>query len=421
MKFIADLHIHSRFSRATSKTLDLRNLESAARVKGITVLGTGDATHPEWIAEIRKHLEPSGPGLFRIRIDDGSSTQNPVRFILQSEISCIYKKQGKTRKSHHLVFFPDLEGQERFNRKLSRIGKIHSDGRPILGLDARHLLEIVLESSEDGVLIPAHIWTPWFSVLGSKSGFDNIEECFEDLTHHVFAVETGLSSDPPMNRRVSGLDALTLISNSDAHSAAKLGREANLFDTDLSYTGIFEAIRSADPIRFLGTIEFFPEEGKYHLDGHRRCGVRSLPEETRSTAGRCPLCGKSMTLGVLYRVEELADRSEGLLCSKMLPFQRLIPLTDILSEVFACGPGSLKVGRAYRKLISCFGSELAILREVDPEAVASADIPLLAEAIRRMRDGRVSIAPGYDGVFGDIRIFSPAERDRFSGRSTLLP
>ncbi|MCK4985387.1 MAG: DNA helicase, partial [Desulfobacterales bacterium] len=318
MKFIADLHVHSKFSRATAKNLDLENLYIAAQLKGITVVGTGDFTYPAWFDEISEKLVAAEPGLFKLKdeLARQCDTQVPpscrstVRFILTTEISNIYKKNGKTRKNHNLVFAPDLDIARKFNAKLDKIGNIKSDGRPILGLDARNLLETLLETSERAFLVPAHIWTPWFSVLGSKSGFDSIEECFDDLTPHIFAAETGLSSDPAMNWRVSSLDDLTLVSNSDAHSPLNLGREANVFDTELSYSAIKTALKTGDPKQFLGTFEFYPEEGKYHIDGHRTCKISFWPATTIKHDGRCPACGKPLTLGVLYRVEELADRKE---------------------------------------------------------------------------------------------------------------
>ncbi|HID30441.1 MAG TPA: hypothetical protein EYP19_10625, partial [Desulfobacterales bacterium] len=282
MEFIADLHVHSYLSRATAKTLNLENLNLWAQQKGITVVGTGDFTHPQWFSELSQKLQPAEGGLFELKPEFAAQAAHmvpprctgPVRFMLSVEISSIYKKDGKTRKVHNVVFVPEFKVAEKFNRRLGRIGNISSDGRPILGLDSRSLLEIVLDISEDAFLIPAHIWTPWFSVLGSKSGFDSLEECFDDLTRYIFAVETGLSSDPAMNWRVSSLDGLTLVSNSDAHSPSNLGREANLFDTDLSYFAMRDALQTGDPKRFLGTLEYFAEEGKYHFDGHRKCGVR---------------------------------------------------------------------------------------------------------------------------------------------------
>ncbi|MBW2092929.1 MAG: AAA family ATPase, partial [Deltaproteobacteria bacterium] len=306
MKFIADLHIHSRFSRATSRSLDLRTLDFWAARKGLAVIGTGDATHPEWFAEIQDQLVEAEQGFYRLRDDMAYPGGGATRFVLSVEISNIYKKNKQVRKNHNLILLPDIQTAERFNNRLARIGNIESDGRPILGMDAKDLLELCLDISQDIIFIPAHIWTPWFSVLGSKSGFDSIEECFEDLTRYIYALETGLSSDPAMNTRLSALDRFILVSNSDAHSAAKLGREANLFNTDFSFPAMARAMRGEGG--FEGTVEFFPEEGKYHLDGHRKCHQRLEPEETRRLNGICPVCGKPVTLGVMYRVEELADR-----------------------------------------------------------------------------------------------------------------
>jgi ATP-dependent DNA helicase UvrD/PcrA len=428
MQFIADFHIHSKFSRATAKNLDLENLYIAAQIKGITVIGTGDFTHPAWWQEIQDKLEPAEEGLFKLRTDLArhcdrqvpKACRRPVRFMLVTEVSNIYKKKDRTRKNHNLVFMPDARSAEQFNRRLDAIGNIQSDGRPILGLDARDLLEIALETDDRGYLIPAHIWTPWFSLLGSKSGFDAVEECFDDLTPHIFALETGLSSDPPMNWRVSGLDRYTLVSNSDAHSPAKLGREANRFDTELSYPAIRQAMESADPDRFLGTIEFFPEEGKYHIDGHRKCAFRCRPDQTLDLGGLCPVCGKPLTLGVLYRVDELADRGPGAHPPKAAPYRNLIPLEDVLAETLQVGPKSQKVTRAYDQLIETFGSEFDILCHVPPEALARCRIPLLDEALTRMRRGAVLFDPGYDGEFGRVRLFDPHERQSLQGQPGLF-
>ena len=340
--------------------------------------------------------------------------------MLSCEISNIYKKKGRTRKNHNLVFFPDVACVRRFNTRLDLIGNINSDGRPILGLDARDLLEIVLETSEDGFLVPAHIWTPWFSMLGSKSGFDSIKDCFEDLSPYIFAAETGLSSDPSMNWRVSDLDHITLISNSDAHSPSKLGREANLFKTDMNYYAIRAAMENGDKNQFAGTLEFFPEEGKYHVDGHRKCEVCFTPAQTQSHKGNCPVCGKPLTLGVLHRVEDLATRPEGVRPDRCFPFYRLIPLDDLLAEIFRVGPQSKKVKQTYRSLLERLGNELKILHYLDRETIESAGVPLLAEAIIRMRDNRVSFSPGYDGLFGTVRIFTDCERDRLLGQRRLF-
>ncbi len=429
MTFLADFHIHSRFSRATSKTLDLEHLHIAAQHKGVAVVGTGDATHPGWFAEIKAKLVPTGDGLLRLNDTLGSACNKrvpsrcraEVRFILVSEISNIYKKNGKTRKNHNLVFLPSLEAAERFIQRLDAIGNIRSDGRPILGLDARDLLEILLEVDERSFLVPAHIWTPWFSLLGSKSGFDSLEECFEDLSGHIFAAETGLSSDPAMNRLVSSLDHLTLISNSDAHSAAKLAREANIFNCAPGFSAMRAALEEPRAGQFGGTIEFYPEEGKYHLDGHRKCDVRLTPAETRALNGICPVCGRSLTVGVLNRVQVLADRTAETIPTGQPPFESLVPLPEILAELLQVGTATKTVGRAYSLALESLGNELHILREVPPEQIDCIGIPLLGEAIRRMRSGELEINAGYDGAYGCIQIFSDAEKRALLGQRQLFP
>ncbi len=428
MKFIADLHIHSKFSMATAKNLDFENLYIAAQLKGITVIATGDATHPGWISEIKEKLLPAEEGLFKLKKDISAecdkqvplSCRRDVRFILASEISSIYKKGTKTRKIHNLVFLPDLLTAESFNSRLDKIGNIKSDGRPILGLDARNLLEILLESSDQAFLIPAHIWTPWFSMFGSKSGFDSIEECFGDLAPHIFAAETGLSSDPPMNRRVSNLDNLTLVSNSDAHSPMKLGREANLFDTDLSYPAIKSALKTGDPHKFLGTYEFFPEEGKYHMDGHRKCKIMFSPKETLAAGGICPVCGKPLTIGVMHRVEELADQDTGNPHARSHPFYSLVPLVNILSEILQVGPNTKKVGGFYQKSLNALGNEFSILYDLSIGDIKKANIPLLDEAIKRMRNNEITLIPGFDGEYGKIKIFDDQERKTLMGQNTFF-
>jgi uncharacterized protein (TIGR00375 family) len=428
MKFIADFHVHSKFSRATAKNLDLENLYIAAQIKGLTVIGTGDFTYPGWFSEIGEKLQPAEPGLFKLkdeyaRICDHEvppSCRAEVRFILSTEISNIYKKNDKTRKNHNLIMVPDLTVAEKFNAQLDKIGNIKSDGRPILGLDARDLYEILLETSDEAFLIPAHIWTPWFSVLGSKSGFDSLEECFEDLTPYIFAVETGLSSDPPMNWRVSDLDGLTLVSNSDAHSPFNLGREANLLNTDLSFGAIKSALKSGDPDRFLGTFEFYPEEGKYHYDGHRNCNVRLHPQETLENQGQCPVCGKALTLGVLYRVEELADRGQDQRAPNSQPYYSMVQLVDILSDIFKVGAKSKKVLKNYHTAIHELGSEFDILHTLEPDVIEGAGIPLLGEAIRRIRNKEIEVLPGYDGEYGQVLIFRANERERLTGQKALF-
>lgn len=427
MTFYADLHIHSKYSRATSRDCDLEHLSLWARKKGITLLGTGDFTYPAWLQEIKDKLTPAEPGLFRLRpdLEQELERQNdlphtpPTRFMLEVEISTIYKKGEKTRKVHHLIYVPDLEKAECLIRNLSRIGNLNADGRPILGLDSRDLLEITLACGEGSYLIPAHIWTPWFSALGSKSGFDAIEECYGDLSSHIFAVETGLSSDPPMNRRLSALDRYTLVSNSDAHSPPKIAREANRFNTDLDYFAIRRALETGRG--FGGTVEFFPEEGKYHLDGHRKCGVRFAPDETRNLNGLCPTCNKPLTVGVMHRVAELADRGEAdATPASTMPYRSLIPLPEVVSEIQGVGPKSKAVAQTYEGLVSRLGSELFILEQAPIEDIPNIGATLLAEAIKRMRANKVIRQAGYDGEYGVIRLFEDAELKQSSSIGMLF-
>ncbi len=413
MDYIADLHVHSSFSRATSTECSPAGLFAWARIKGIQVVGSGDFTHPGWLQRLKEDLEPAENGFFRLRNENVPSplqkaTEKPVCFTLTAEISCIYKKHGAVRKVHNLVYVPDFASVERINARLAKIGNILSDGRPILGLDSRDLLEIVLEEAPEGFLVPAHIWTPWFSLFGSKSGFNRIEECFGDLTHHVFALETGLSSDPDMNRLISALDRFALISNSDCHSPSRLGREANLFSTGFDYFSLREALRSNSRDVFRGTIEFFPEEGKYHLDGHRTCGVKFAPEETRKAERLCPVCKKPLTVGVLHRVMELADRQEPLYSASAPIFHSLIPLPEVLGGILGVGPASKAVKKVYGLIIDHFGSEFGVLLHASAEEIREFS-PLLAEAIRRMREGQVIRHGGYDGEFGTIRLFEDLE------------
>jgi DNA helicase II / ATP-dependent DNA helicase PcrA len=428
MKFIADLHIHSRFSRATARNLDPENIYMAARTKGLTVVGTGDFTHPAWLAELMDKLVPAEQGLFKLK-DELESTceaqlripvKRPVRFMLSAEISNIYKKDGATRKIHHLVFLQGFSDVKKFNTRLSEIGNLKSDGRPILGLDSKDLLDITLETGPGAFLVPAHIWTPWFSLYGYKSGFDSMRECFEDLSDHVFAVETGLSSDPPMNWRVPDLDGITLISNSDAHSLATLGREATIFNTELSYDAIYQAIKSGDPDRFLGTLEFFPEEGKYYQDGHRKCNVCFTPRQSRKENLKCPVCGQELTLGVQHRVEALAKREYGEKPERTHPFYSLIPLSEILSELLGVGPKSKKVCSAYEQAIQMMGPELDILLDASKEALSNTGVMMLDEAVLRMRQGRVHLQPGYDGEYGRVTVFTPQERDLLFNRGSII-
>jgi DNA helicase-2/ATP-dependent DNA helicase PcrA len=423
MRFIADFHIHSHFSRATSKSLVPEDLFVWAQKKGITVIGTGDFTHAGWIRELQDKLEPAENGLYRLKPElqkaladrIPGSCSLPVRFVLSGEISCIYKRGGRTRKVHNLILMPDFESVKTLNDRLSRIGNLKSDGRPILGLDSRDLLEIVLETTDRSFFIPAHIWTPWFSLFGSKSGFDAMEECFGDLTGHIHALETGLSSDPVMNRRLSSLDDYLLVSNSDAHSPEKLGREANLFDTRLDYDSLLKAM--TERRGFEGTVEFFPEEGKYHYDGHRKCRLSLHPSETKRHKGLCPKCGKPVTVGVLHRVYELADREEPKLSK---PFCSLIPLTEILSEILGCGPSAKKVTAAYEELLAALGPELHILMDVPSRDLERLGGPLLSEAVDRMRENRVIREEGYDGEYGVIRLFEETEKLALQGQAALF-
>lgn len=423
MKFIADLHIHSHFSRATARNLVPRDLSLWAQKKGVAVVGTGDFTHAGWISELRQDLVEAEAGLYRlnpglqeqVEKELPESCRFPTRFLLSGEISCIYKRGGKTRKVHNLILMPDFDAVTRLNDRLGRIGNLKSDGRPILGLDSRDLLEIVLDVCDRAFFIPAHIWTPWFSLFGSKSGFDAIEECFDDLTPHIHALETGLSSDPPMNRLLSALDGYLLVSNSDAHSPAKLGREANLFETPLDYDRIREAMITREG--FEGTIEFFPEEGKYHYDGHRKCGICLHPRETAEAGGICPECGKPMTLGVLHRIEALADRTEPRLSK---PFYSLIPLPEILSEIIGTGPATKKVLSAYEDLLTALGPELRILMDSPLRDIERAGGMLLAQAVDRMRETRVIRQEGYDGEYGVIRLFQDREIEALRGQMALF-
>jgi uncharacterized protein (TIGR00375 family) len=394
-----------------------------SQVKGIRVIGTGDFTHPQWVAELQEKLEPSGEGLFSLKKKFRSGTvpgscRTDISFILSAEISCIYSKNGKTRKIHCVVIAPSFGDVLRINKRLSAIGNLSADGRPILGLDAKELLRIVIEESPDALLIPAHIWTPHFSVFGAASGFDELEECFGELTPHIHALETGLSSDPAMNWRLSKLDSLTLISNSDAHSPRKLGREANILNTEISYASILLALKTRQG--FDGTIEFYPEEGKYHADGHRACGVCLSPEETIRRNYLCPVCGKKVTVGVLHRVAKLADRNDGFRPEGSPPYRSIIPLEEIIAETIKVGVNSKAVERVYAKLLEDHGNEFSILLEVPVQDIETSGFPQVAEAVLRMRKNRISIAPGYDGEFGKIKIFEEVKRKELKGQEPLF-
>lgn len=426
MEIVADLHLHSRYSVATGRQADLPHLDLWGRYKGVQVVGTGDCTHPQWLAELAAQLQEVAPGTYELRPEAAlplklSSPRweavPPVRFLITGEVSTIYKKGGRVRKVHLLLVLSGLEAAQRLSQRLARLGNVAADGRPILGLDAAALTELTLEQDPEALVIPAHIWTPWFSVLGAKSGFDSLEECFGETLRHIHALETGLSSDPAMNWRVSALDRFVLVSNSDAHSPEKLGREANLLAVPPTFAAISQALRTGEG--FVGTVEFFPEEGKYHLDGHRKCGRRLTPRESQASGGRCPQCGQPLTLGVLHRVLMLADREEGARPPLARPFTSLIGLPEILAEVLETGSGSKKLRQAYFQLLERLGPELTILRHRPVEDVAREGGPLLAEALARMRRGEVQISPGYDGLFGEVHLFTPEERRRLRGQGAF--
>lgn len=426
MRYVADLHIHSPFSRATSKQSTLQGLAAWAGVKGIDLVGSGDFTHPGWLEHLTEHLVAAEPGFYRLKehnlpdvLDGVKSSGAHCRFVLTAEISSIYKRGGRVRKVHNLLVAPDFSSARAVAAALGKIGNITSDGRPILGLDAHDLLDIFLEKAPDGFLIPAHIWTPWFSLFGSKSGFDAIEECFGDLTPHIFALETGLSSDPAMNRLVSGLDRFTLVSNSDCHSPAKLGREANLFETAFDFFAMKEALQHPEK-GFAGTIEFFPEEGKYHLDGHRKCGISLLPHETGKHNGICPVCRRPLTVGVLHRVMDLADRATPVYPEHGATFHSLIPLAEVLGEIMGRGPATKGVLLEYTRLINRFGSEFNILLHAEPDEIREHGSLLLGEAVERMRLGKVHCRGGFDGEFGVVTVFASGEKDALTGQATLF-
>ena len=408
MKMIGDLHIHSRFSMATSREGTPENLDFWARKKGVSLIGTGDFTHPVWRKELRERLVPEENGLYRLREEYVKEESRKFQgegtcFVVSGEISSIYKKNGKTRKVHNVILLPSLEAADTMAQRLEKIGNIHSDGRPILGLDSHDLLEMMLDVCPDGILIPAHIWTPHFSVLGAKSGFDSVEECFEELTPYVHALETGLSSDPAMNWRISKLDRYQLVSNSDAHSPSKLGREANLLDIECSYEGLYQAIQTGKGLE--GTVEFFPEEGKYHFDGHRKCGVSLSPVEAERLGGICPVCGKKLTMGVDHRVEQLADREEGFVKKDGKKYESLVPLPEVVAACMGYSTASKKVQGCFEQMMQTLGTEFDILRNVPAEDIKSCAGERIAEGIENVRTGNVKRIPGYDGEYGKIQLF----------------
>jgi uncharacterized protein (TIGR00375 family) len=419
MRFIADFHLHSKYSRATSKDMELESLDKWAKIKGIKILGSGDFTHPEWFNNLKEKLEPAEPGLFKLRNDSG------IRFILTSEISCVYSKRDKTRKVHIIIFAPSFEVVEKINTQLGWVGNLKSDGRPILGLDSKELAKIVLNISNDCLIVPAHLMTPWFSLFGSRSGFDLLEECFEDYSKYIYAGETGLSASPDMLWRMPDGQRINLISNSDAHSPAKLGREANVFEgSELSYQSIVAAVKRQDQamanLEMVSTLEFFPQEGKYHYDGHRSCGVSFSPQESKKTGNICPNCGKPLTIGVLNRVEELANKPEGFKPENALPFKSLVPLEQIIADALGVMPGTKQTEAEYKSLVDKFGSEFNVLLEASRSEMELVTLPEIAEGIIRVREGEIYIEPGYDGVYGKIRIFSEGEQKVVSKQKTLF-
>ncbi len=393
---IADLHIHSRYSRATSKEMIIPKIAEYAKLKGIGMVGTGDFTHPEWLKELKRNLKDTGNGIYEY---------NGVKFILNVEVNNIYTKRGKLRRLHILIFAPDFSTVDKINEYLGRYGKLASDGRPILSLDVYDMFKVLLDISPDIFIIPAHIWTPWFSLFGANSGFDSLEECFGDLQDKFFAVETGLSSDPAMNWLWSCLDKYTLVSNSDAHSPSRLGREVNVFKEDLNYYQLRDVLKNKDKEKFLYTIEFYPQEGKYHFDGHRKCGVRLSPKEARFNNNLCPVCSRNLTIGVLHRIEALSDRDEGYVPEDAIPYKRLIPLEEVIAEAKGCGRDTVGVKNEYRRLCNIFGNEFEILLNTPIDELKSNTEEKIAIAVDRVRRGDVVINPGFDGEFGKVKIF----------------
>jgi len=397
MEFIADFHIHSKYSRATSRDMDVKHIAEWAKLKGVILMGTGDFTHHLWLQELKSNLEDLGNGLFK---------HQDIYFMLTAEISSIYSKGGKGYRIHNLIFAPSFAVVDKINNALFRRGaNLSSDGRPIVGIAAAELARIVFDIDENCVLIPGHIWTPWFSLFGSMSGFDKIEDCFEEQTPKIFALETGLSSDPAMNWRLSALDRFSLVSNSDSHSPSKIGREANVFDCELNYQAIREALKSKDKKKFIRTLEFFPEEGKYHFDGHRLCGIRFSPQETKEHQGICPKCKKRLTVGVMNRVEQLADRPEGFEPENAVPFKCLIPLIEIIAEAKGVKKESQIVEKEYFAALAKFGAEFEILLRASREELQKGLAGRIAEGVLRMRAGKVDRLAGYDGEYGAITVF----------------
>ncbi len=421
MRYIADLHIHSKYSRACSSRLELEIIEEWCQKKGVDIISCADFTHPKWFSELKSKMRLAKNGLYEL-VRNKNRSDRSVYFFLSTEISCIYSKGGKVRRLHILIFAPTLEVVAKINKKLEEIGNLASDGRPILGLDAKELLKMVLDIDSRCMVIPAHVWTPHFAVFGSKSGFDSLEECFEELTPYIYAIETGLSSDPAMNWRLSKLDDVVLVSHSDAHSPENIGREADVFEindeSENFYDEICRIIKEKDKKKFLHTIEFYPEEGMYHFDGHRDCRVRFSPEETRRHKGICPKCGRSVTVGVMNRVEELADRSMGEKSKNFIPFKSLVGLDDVIAEAIGVfGRKTKKVMNEYYHLIGRGKNEFNVLLDLDYNELLKITSPEIVEGVRRNREGKVFIEPGYDGVYGTVRLFSDDEKKKIKQTS----
>ncbi len=407
MRVIGDLHIHSRFSRATSQKMNIDEIARFARVKGLNLVGTGDFTHPKWLEELKRDLvEAREINLCKPAKDPAS----PVHFMISGEVSTIFTFKDRVKKIHHVILVPSIETAVQINERLATYGNLSIDGRPMLDMTAPQLVEEVMQISSENVVIPAHVWTPWFSLFGAFSGFNCIEACYQDMTKHVFAVETGLSSDPAMNWRLSALDKYALVSNSDCHShwPWRIGREANVFDLErLSYHEIVDAIRHKDPKRFRFTIETNPAYGKYHWTGHRTCKVAFSPKEATKFGNWCPVCRKRLTKGVEQRVEELADRPVGFKPEGAIGYVHLLPLSEIISTVLGASyPGIRKVWDIYNSLTARFDSEYAVLIDASQEEMSEIVDPKIAEAITRVREGKADVFPGYDGVYGQLLIFS---------------
>jgi len=406
--YVADLHIHSRFSRACSPALNIPNLVEWAKLKGIDLLGTGDFLHPLWLTELKANLKENGLGFMVHGSSDLPAGRQGIKFVLSVEISSIYSHKGRVRRVHNLVLLPSFEAADKFQKALlSRHATLASDGRPIVGISSKDLLQMALEAEEKAIFIPAHIWTPWFGVFGSESGYDSLQDCFEDLTDNIYAIETGLSSDPAMNWRVAELDDRSILSFSDAHSLPNLGREATIIDGEFTYDGLYQAIKDQ---KIAGTIEFYPEEGKYHYTGHRNCEVKLNPEEEKQNGVVCPKCGRGLTVGVLSRVEKLATRSSSETFPNRPKYRMLVPLNQIIAEALKVAKTSQKVLNEYKKLTINLGGEIKILTKVDLKEIERLSGPKIAEGVDRMRQGKLAIDPGYDGVYGVVKIWPDGEQ-----------